>query len=145
MIKKLPDEILKRASLRGKEYAWPLDDIPHVIRACEAADLVNVGGQLQFRIPDGGTCECHWVEVDTMKQVVSRLSWSELVKMTAEIAMRDFEALKESFDFLVEGRKGFQSQFSKLEESGIDPNRFACFVWYGKGKSAGTSTERANL
>ena len=95
MIKKLPDEILKRASLRGKEYAWPLDDIPHVIRACEAADLVNVGGQLQFRIPDGGTCECHWVEVDTMKQVVSRSlsTFSSRVERVFNLNFRNSKSL----------------------------------------------------
>jgi hypothetical protein len=65
----LPADILQRASLRGGEYAWLIKDVPSVIAAAKRANLVNIGGQLQFRIPDEGTCECYWVNVDTYRSV----------------------------------------------------------------------------
>jgi hypothetical protein len=42
----LPPDLLARALLAGNEYAWPLADIPAVIEAARAANLVSVGGQL---------------------------------------------------------------------------------------------------
>src|SRR5258708_4550498 len=60
---RLPQHLIERASKRGRELAWSLDDIPEVIEAARDANLVSVGGQLQFRFQDGTTCECYWVEV----------------------------------------------------------------------------------
>jgi hypothetical protein len=49
----LPPDIISRASLRGNEYAWPVETIPEVIEAARPNALVNIGGQLQFRFADG--------------------------------------------------------------------------------------------
>tara|TARA_R110002020_G_scaffold66473_3_gene174710 strand:- start:2096 stop:2329 length:234 start_codon:yes stop_codon:yes gene_type:complete len=65
----LPQDLLDRGTVRGNEWAWPIAEIPSVIDACGRANMVNVGGQLQFRIPSGGTCELHWIEVDALKLV----------------------------------------------------------------------------
>lgn len=126
----LPPDILQRASLAGSEYAWRIQDIPDVIAAARAANLISVGGQLQFRLPDGGTCECYWVDVDTYKSVDKALPWSERVNRTAEVALRDFEALQERFDFVAEGRVGFASYLDALVAQGRDPADSMCFVWY---------------
>ena len=67
--KSLPDHILSRATVRGNEYAWKTGDIPKVIEAARAAQLASIGGQLQLRLHDEGTCECYWVEVDTYREV----------------------------------------------------------------------------
>ena len=79
----LPPVLLGRASLVGNEYAWRVDDIPNVIEAARAANLVSIGGQLQFRLPDGGTCECYWVQVDTYQSVDRALPWKVRVERTA--------------------------------------------------------------
>jgi len=55
---RLPRDFLRRAVVRCTECAWPIADIPKVIDAARQANLASVGGQLQFRLPDGGTCEC---------------------------------------------------------------------------------------
>jgi hypothetical protein len=123
-------ELIDRASLRGNEYAWRLSDIPKVIRAARDAGLVNVGGQLQFRLPDGGTCECYWVEVDTFKSVPAGLPWGERVTRTAEIALADFASLESSYDLMAEGRRAFDSHLREVEARGIDPAETMCFVWY---------------
>jgi hypothetical protein len=86
-----PPEVLQGASLAGNEYEWRVKDIPDVIEAARLSNLISIGGQLQFRLPDGGTCECYWVEVDTYKSVDKALPWQERVTRTAEVALRDFQ------------------------------------------------------
>jgi hypothetical protein len=127
---RLPREILDRATLCGNEYAWRIEDIPEVIEATRQASLVNIGGQLQFRIPDVGTCECYWVEVDTYKSVPKSLPWDERVNRTAEVALADFQQLAAKYDFVEEGRRGFDEHLQKIVEGGGNPAEFACFVWY---------------
>jgi hypothetical protein len=127
---RLPAPILHRASLRGNEYAWPVTDIPLVIGAARDAGLISVGGQLQFRLPDNGTCECYWIEVDTYKAVPKELPWDERVLRTADVALGDFAELRSSYDFLEEGKQAFGSHLKTIEDNGIDPAETMCFVWY---------------
>jgi hypothetical protein len=129
----LPAELLERAvqSSPGHEYAWRLEDIPLVIEAARSLNLISVGGQLQFRLPDGGgTCECYWVDVDTYNSVDKRLPWAARVGRTAEVALRDFEALPQRYDFIAEGRAAFASSLDALVAQGRDPADSMCFVWY---------------
>lgn len=126
----LPQEILSRATLRGKEYAWRLEDIPKVIAAARNCNLASVGGQLQFRFPEGGTCECYWIEVDTHQSLSSDLSWAERVALTSETALAEFQKLQSKWDFISEGRSAFGEQFEKWEVAGGDPAEAMCFVWY---------------
>ncbi len=131
----LPADILERASLAGNEYAWRVKDIPDVIAAARAANMISVGGQLQFRLPDGGTCELYWVEVDTYKSVDQALPWAERVNRTADVALRDFEALQTRFDFIAEGRLSFGTYLDALVADGRDPADSMCFVWYVLSKT----------
>jgi hypothetical protein len=126
----LPKELLERASLRGNEYAWPVADIPRVIEAIREANLINLGGQLQFRFADGPTCECYWVEVDPCKMVPESLPWDERVSRTAAAALRDFAAISANYDFLEEGRRNFSRVFHEVEAQAHDPREAMCFVWY---------------
>jgi len=126
----LPQEILARATLRGAEYAWPLEDIPKVVTAARDCNLASVGGQLQFRFPEGSTCECYWIEVDTHKSVSSDVSWAERVALTSETALADFQELQSKWDFISEGRSAFGEEFRKWEVAGGDPAEAMCFVWY---------------
>ena len=126
----LPQEILRRGSLAGSEYAWRVQDIPDVIEAARLTNLLNIGGQLQFRLPGGGTCECYWVEVDTYQSVDKALPWKRRVALSAEIGLRDFRELQSKWDFVAEGRKGFSSHLDALARSGHNVSECACFVWY---------------
>jgi hypothetical protein len=114
--KLLPESILKRAALRGNEYAWPIADIPEVIEAARDAGLISIGGQLQFRLPQGKIFERYWIEVDTYKSVSQELPWTERVTRTAEVALAQFEMLQSKYDFLEEGKEY--------------PADAMCFVWY---------------
>lgn len=126
----LPTELVRRASLRGGEYAWPLDDIPDVIEAARAARLINIGGQLQFRLPDGGICECYWIEVDTYRDVDKALPWDARVRLTAEAAQRQFAELPPGDLLVEEGRKGFGAHLTEAEIAGHRRAELMCFVWY---------------
>jgi len=126
---RLPAALLKRASLCGGEYAWPIVDIPEVIEAARSADLVSLGGQLQFRFP-AGTCECYWIDVDPFRSLPRKLSRQEKISRSADQALIDFARLVSDVDFTIEGRKGFPVNFESLEREGRDPVQFACFVWY---------------
>jgi hypothetical protein len=125
----LPSDILKRATRRGNEYAWRVHDIPDVIEAARLLNLISIGGQLQFRLPDGGTCECYWVGVDTFKSVEEALPWQERVNRTAEVALQDFQALQTRFNFIAEGWEGFPTHLDALVERSLDPADSLWFVW----------------
>lgn len=127
--KRLPAELFEKASIRRGEYAWPIDDVPKVIEAARAANLVNLGGQLQFRVPGEGTAECWWVKVDTYQSVSTSLPWSERVEKTAKAAVDDFARLLVDFDFFEEGRKMFSKWFDELIRMGYDPRKAMYFVW----------------
>lgn len=122
---RLPSHILKRASLRGGEYAWLVNDIPLVIEAARAANLSSVGGQLQFGIPEG-TCECYWVGVSP--KIDKTLPWQQIVQSTADESLRLYRALRDRFDFLAEGT-GFPP-LDALKAQGGNPADYMCFVWY---------------
>ena len=139
----LPKEILQRSRRSGNEHAWRIVDIPTVIEAARAAGLVNVGGQLQFLIPEelgSGTCECYWVEVDTYKSVSEELAWELRVSKTAEVALADFERLQTKYDFLKLGRDWVSRL---LEERGL-PNaeieEMMWFVWYVEAPAPARAT-----
>src|SRR4029077_14706866 len=87
-------------------------------------------GPAPIRLPDGGTCECYWVEVDTHRSVSKELPWAERVIQTADVALADFTLLTSEYNFLEEGRRGFSTHLQDVEERGGNPAELMCFVWY---------------
>ena len=126
----LPPHILAKASVHGLEYAWPVDSIPEVIEAALNANLVNIGGQLQFQLEGCGTCECYWLEVDTFKSVPKSLPWQDRVAQSAKAALDQYSNLRRKSDFLAEGRGAFQKTFREYEQLGRNPADAMRFVWY---------------
>jgi hypothetical protein len=130
----LPSELIRRVSQRGREYAWSLDDIPDVIEAARAAQLINVGGQLQFRLPNGGTCECYWIKVDTHREIDQTLPWDARVQGAAQAARRQFAELPPKEVLVEEGRKAFGHHLAEAETAGHNLADLICFVWYVAAK-----------
>jgi len=133
----LPEQLLKRATLRGNERAWPIGDIPEVIEAARQANLVSIGGQLQIRDPDGGTCECYWIEVDTFKSVSPDSAWPERVEQTASAALSQFHGLLARYDFIAECRRCFGKYLDEFEASGSKLSDVICFVWHVEAQQGG--------
>lgn len=120
---RLSATILDGASVRGREYSWPLEDIPNVIEDARKA-------RLQFHLPDGGICECYWIEVDTMRGQKTSSNWDEQVEFTAAEALRQFARIGSKFDIVAEGIAAFPNHLLPLLGSGEDLRRLARFVWY---------------
>ncbi|HTK84681.1 MAG TPA: hypothetical protein VL625_06300 [Patescibacteria group bacterium] len=129
----LPKNIIKRARLSGDDHAWRIKDIPDVIEAARVAGVLNIGGQLQFIIPEesgGGICECYWIEVDTYKHVRDTLPWEARVAKAAEVALVEFEKLKKKHDFLKEGRKFAGGVLTDRGKPVTGIEDMMWFVWY---------------
>lgn len=135
-VERLPAWLLERATLRGNEYAWPVDDIDLVIVEARKAGLVSVGGQLQFRLPSG-TAECYWVQVDTYTDVPQDLPWGERVERSAESAARQMQQIRKLYDFVEEGREAFRDALNEYEGQGHSIKEAMCFVWYVRGNFEG--------
>ena len=137
----LPRGLLGRASLAGNEYAWRVEHIPEVIEAARQAGLVNLGGQLQFRLPGpvGGTCDCYWVEVNTYEEAPPSLPWAERVEKAADAAAAGFWCLRERFDFAAVGREW--PVLAEFETKGGSLPDAARFVWYVLDENGASQTE----
>ncbi|KQM79248.1 hypothetical protein ASE70_04995 [Sphingomonas sp. Leaf22] len=127
----LPETIRSIASRSGCKWGWRPDAIPQVIDAAEQAGLLNIGGQLQFRLP-GATCECYWVEVDAVAQEPRGLRWTERVARAATVARQQFADIGNRYDFLSEGRDAFPAAFHAYEASGGNLGDCLWFIWYLK-------------
>lgn len=128
----LPASILERGVQHHNEWAWKICDIPHVIEAARAAQLLNIGGQLQFRLPEIGTCELYWIEVNTSRLIPPDIPWRDCVEKAAELALSQFQELSEHYDFLREGQSAFGPHFDEFRARGGEPRNAMCFVWYLK-------------
>ncbi|WP_210171107.1 hypothetical protein [Rhizobium sp. Root483D2] len=132
----LPKETLRLSTKRGNEYAWRVHDIPHVIDAAQKADLVNIGGQLQFWLPDGGICECYWIEVDTSAALSKPSSWQEKVVLSASIALDQFSALLSDYDFAAEGVRAFPTHLATLSGQRRELESLMHFAWYLRAQNS---------
>jgi len=133
---RLPLALLRRATLQGNEFAWSSNDIPAVISAAADAGLANLGGQLQFRVPDIATCEAHWVSVFPYRSFEKYRNWDEFVRSSANETRHKYYDLFLRYDFLAELRLGFQKQIEDYEATGDDPRTAVCFVWYVRSHRA---------
>lgn len=125
----LPATIRSIAGRSGSEWGWRPAAIPQVIDAAENAGLLNIGGQLQFRLP-AATCECYWVEVDAVAQEPEALRWTERVARAAAIARQQFADIGDRQHFLTEGRDAFPAAFQACEDCGGDVGDCMWFIWY---------------
>ena len=120
----LPAEMLERADVRSSEFAWKPSDIPAVIEAARAANLLNLGGDLQIRAPSGKWGEPTGVSVDT-DGVPDDRSWEARVDESAKVALANFEALEKECDFEAIAREAFPTLVAEVD----DPNEVIFFGW----------------
>jgi hypothetical protein len=99
----LPPAILAKATLRGNEYAWPFEVVEETIFAAQASGLATLGGQAQFRIPEG-TCEMYWLDADASDRRDGE-PWREFVARSTREVVAGFKQKVVSADFLAEARQ----------------------------------------
>lgn len=125
----LPDTLRSAACRNDGEWGWQPEAIPLVIDEAEKLSLLNIGGQLQFLMPEG-TCECYWVEVDAINGEPDGLTWAERVARSATAARQQMIDTSRRYDFIEEGRKAFPEPFAAYEAAGGDVRDCMCFIWY---------------
>jgi hypothetical protein len=124
---KLPPSILDKASLRANEYAWRLADVAEAINAAQTSGLATLGGQIQFRTPDG-ICELYWLSA-TAEDRRPDEDWLPFVSRSAEQVLQRFVGLVATTDFVAEGLRHFPC-LAELQSRGDELAEYLCFVLY---------------
>src|SRR5262249_53960032 len=97
----LPPSVLNKATVRGNEYAWPLSAVEEAVAAARACGLADLGGQAQFRIPEG-ICELYWLAADSSARLPGE-PWEGYVNRSADEVLARFADLRRRTCFLQEG------------------------------------------
>ncbi len=88
--------------------------------------LETIGGQAQFRLPDG-TCELYWIDLDPADRKLGE-SWMDWVNRSADEAISKFRERMAKTDW-----KSEIQNWPFLREkaaSGVDVMSHLCFVLY---------------
>lgn len=78
--------------------------------------LASIGGQVQFRLPDG-CCELYWINFDSNDKNQDE-SWNEYVVRSADEVIHKFKQVNLEFDLIDEGYKSFQFLKDKVDNRG---------------------------
>jgi hypothetical protein len=97
----LPSAITKGASLRGNEYGWRISFFPDAIAVAEANRYACLGGQFQFRLADGSTCEMYWLNADS-KDREDGESWEKYCHRSCAEVLEKFRTRLLETDFTTE-------------------------------------------
>jgi len=125
--KYLPIEILQKAIVSGKEYGWKRTDFMEVVTKAVEVGLGIIGGQVQFKLPDG-TCELYWHKYDTTERK-SGESWNDYCQRTKKECLSQFEKLPTDRELVKEGIGSFDllKEKSKTDSALAD---FLIFILY---------------
>jgi hypothetical protein len=94
----LSPDILQGAALHGKEYGWSVSSFPDALARAETKGYACLGGQFQFRLDDGGTCEMYWLAADSEKRTNGE-SWVAYSHRSCLEVLKRFQQLAASTDF----------------------------------------------
>jgi hypothetical protein len=94
----LPPDITQGATLRGNEYGWVVSTFADAIAKAEARGYACLGGQFQFRLDDGSTCEMYWLEADSTERT-DREPWAIYCRRSCTEVLQRFQHLMSETDF----------------------------------------------
>jgi len=117
----LPPDILQGATLRGNEYGSGVSWFPDALARAEAHGYACLGGQFQFRLDDGGTCEMYWLAADSKERAHGE-SWVDYSHRSCSEVLNKFQHLASVTDFRKEASSWLSGQ--------IDPEKSLVFVAY---------------
>lgn len=98
MAEALPFDIVQGATLRGREYGWSISSFPEALARAKAHGYACLGGQFQFRLDDGSTCEMYWLSADSEERV-SGESWVDYSHRSCLEVLHGFQHLVSTADF----------------------------------------------
>jgi len=118
---------VEKASLRGKELAWGVEDFPPALAKAASLGFACIGGQFQFRLPDG-TCEMYWRAADAADRASAEL-WADYVARCEREVREGFTRIVRDTDFRREAEE-FDYLREKMARGHFDPLDYLCFVAY---------------
>ena len=138
----LPDELTVGASLRGNEFGWKLDTFERAITTASQLGYACYGGQFQFRLADGTTCEMYWVETAWCERTQDE-PWRHFAARSCQESLNDFERLIRTTDFRREAEQ-FEYLRSLLDQ-GWNPIDDLVFVAYFETEEEWNRSESQQL
>src|SRR5579863_8439758 len=94
----LPPDMREGATLRGHEFGWNVSSFPDALTRAEVHGFACLGGQFQFRLDDGSTCEMYWLNADSTERT-SAESWNDYSKRSCSEVSKKFQHLISQTDF----------------------------------------------
>lgn len=125
--KHLPTEILQKAIVSGKEYGWKRTDFKEVIDKAVEVGLGIIGGQVQFKLPNG-TCELYWHKYES-KERKSNENWKDYCLRTKEECLSQFNNIPTNTVLINEGIENFEFLKEK-SKSDIELEDYLIFILY---------------
>ena len=122
---RLPPSILNKAVKKANTFFGRISDIPELIEAARQAEIISLGGALNFiGLPgtsseDVGTCECYWVKA--LVAPSEGQEWATMVEDAALSTRKAFLELPQKYDFHKEGLsfptvKGYADRGGNLDD-----------------------------
>ncbi len=94
----LPSDVVEGATLRGNEYGWSTISFPVALDRAEAHGYACLGGQFQFRLGDGSTCEMYWLSADSKERLPGE-QWADYSRRSCSEVNQNFQRLISETDF----------------------------------------------
>lgn len=94
----LPPNITEGATLRGNEYGWTVSSFASALAKAQTDGYACLGGQFQFRLDDGTTCEMYWLEADPTERMGGE-RWSDYSRRSCTEVLEKFQRLTLETDF----------------------------------------------
>ncbi len=91
-------DVLEGANLRGNEYGWSIISFPLALERAEAHGYACLGGQFQFRLDHGPTCEMYWLSADSKERRPGE-QWADYSRRSCSEVKYNFQRLISETDF----------------------------------------------
>jgi hypothetical protein len=104
----LPHDVLQGSTLYGNEYGWSISSFPTALRNAKAQGLACLGGQFQFRLDGGSTCEMYWLNADSRDRTAGE-SWEAYSQRSCSEVLEHFQHLASTADFRKEAASNWPS------------------------------------
>jgi hypothetical protein len=125
--KYLPNDILQKAIVSGKEYGWKRTDFHDVVDKAVEVGLGIIGGQVQFKLPDG-TCELYWHKYDTTERK-SGENWKAYCERTKKECLKQFGLIPNDQELVEEGVRHFNF-LNEQNKKVINLSEYLIFILY---------------
>jgi len=124
---KLPQEILSRAVMSGRESGWRKDDVIQAIEAAARVGLATIGGEIQFVLPEG-TCELYWLGYDSGEQQPGE-AWANYVTRSSRECIAAIRRITSQIDLIREGTENFTLLHEEAAQ-GVNLEYYLVFILY---------------